>query len=555
MNKKLFIIFLIFSIKTYGQKYFIPYIENDKVGLINEKGKKVIPATYDAISWGEDSFFIAENETYVTDTLNIDNHYYIRQNEKTVRYSIIHNGKIILDNLPHSRYEFLLNKLVIAQFGSIQNAHNEQISHYNLPQRECITLFNTKGENLYPEHFYKLQKIDTSGILHKGHLKTRYILFASIDLQQKYSLFAYDLETGKISDWFIKNAEKIHFKDVDYQSKSILFEITDENYVTSYKTLNYLHSNFKLIDTIDNHLSEGTRDYPDERYVSVTDYDGSSMQVGEDSAKPSYTQKELVANTQKELFPILRVNQDSLFFYPDRYDYKNKKHVKLKDNQRIINRNNNNYTAVIIQEDAQFRFLDLRETLSKAYDSLFYYGNHFVAKLDGKFGIIDENDIAVIPFEFDKFQFNLLKLELDYKDDGFQLIHKVPYDYSRNKPNTFEITSKDYIQAHKNGKVGVFSKNFRLLLPVEYDYVVKNGIQYMRPQHETRYIAKKGDNYFVFNSMDVNSIKEQSIPFNYIPIYYYENYYGIKGMTVFALYDDQYNFKGFVSSEGEKYYK
>jgi len=179
------------------------------VGLINEKGKKVIPTTYDAISWGEDSFFIAENETYVTDTLNIDNHYYIRQNEKTVRYSIIHNGKIILDNLPHSRYEFLLNKLVIAQFGSIQNAHNEQISHYNLPQRECITLFNTKGENLYPEHFYKLQKIDTSGILHKGHLKTRYILFASIDLQQKYSLFAYDLETGKISDWFIKNAEKI----------------------------------------------------------------------------------------------------------------------------------------------------------------------------------------------------------------------------------------------------------------------------------------------------------------------------------------------------------
>lgn len=167
-----------------------------------------------------------------------------------------------------------------------------------------------------------------------------------------------------------------------------------------------------------------------------------------------------------------------------------------------------------VKKDAQYNLLDPAGNVmfSKWYASLYLHDETlFIARYQGKDGVIDLQENTVIPFEYEKIERSYLDGPITYivqKNGKYGLIARdgtvpvpIQYDYLRNfsggnliasRDNKKGIISKegkvlmpvDYeeierndrnIVVRKNGKFGLLTRDFQPLLPMEYDDIQQMG--------------------------------------------------------------------------------
>jgi hypothetical protein len=553
----LFIALCLFCSKGFNQKYYVPLIKNDKVYLVNQKGKPALKQNFDAIFWKGGHFFLATNNYIYNDFLVIGDVAYKRENQRAETHSVIFKNKIIVEDIPHNRFEFLLNKLVVARREGFNNVNQNHIDKFNLSPRRSIALFNTKGENIYPNEFRTIQKIDTIGQSNKQKEKSKYILFVAVDHQDKYSLFAYDLDQERISDWIISNVSGIKFVNPDYQNKNILFEVTDSLFISEKVLFSYQNAVFKTerINFNKNNNREGhginprTVAKPELTYNSAS----SNYEVEKVINEP---EKNFIPQTEKTSIQTFRFYGDTLFFLPDKYDAGVKSRVEVTNERVFLKKSHNDYSAVIFKENDKFGLLlPENEIINAKYDSIYYIGNHyFLVKQNGLKGILDSKLSELLPIEFDEISFGINDLVLSDEPNGKKRLIEKSKNSALTREQSFEVYLTTPIRVYKNNLMGFYDASFTELLVVEWQLFLQTDLHFTLPQKRVNFIAKKNDKFFAFTHLGEALGSTQNQTFDYFPVFYYPDYYGIKGFTMYGLYNEHFEFKGFVTNNGIKYY-
>ena len=163
MKSTLTTLFLIISFSCASQKILVPYRSGNQFGLSDEKGKIIITPQFDQVNWMQGGWFRTGKNIRLNDTVAITagrNHI---RNTQVKLSGLIYYNNIILKDEPFGDYEIVANKCIVAKYeGRGGDLTKEQLKKYG-NQRKLYSLFNLRGENLYPENFRRIQKVDTAG--------------------------------------------------------------------------------------------------------------------------------------------------------------------------------------------------------------------------------------------------------------------------------------------------------------------------------------------------------------------------------------------------------
>lgn len=106
----------------------------------------------------------------------------------------------------------------------------------------------------------------------------------------------------------------------------------------------------------------------------------------------------------------------------------------------------------------------------------------------------------------------------------------------------------------------ISSKN-EPLLPVAYDLIAENGLNYMQP-YESNFIILKNNGRYGLTFMKYGRDEKRTIPTNTIepvftgmPMYFLKNYWGIQDKKLFGLFDGHFNFLHYANEKGVEYNK
>ncbi|MFN0204620.1 MAG: WG repeat-containing protein [Bacteroidia bacterium] len=124
-----------------------------------------------------------------------------------------------------------------------------------------------------------------------------------------------------------------------------------------------------------------------------------------------------------------------------------------------------------------------REVLPCKYESLNYlYEDLFAARLNGKYGIIDEHDKLIMPHNYDEIESHNREMGFFLvKKDGLQgVIDKqekviVPFCYHEIE-SVSNIRRDDYYNIMYQEKMGMLDRQYHEIIPCQYDRLMGHGI-------------------------------------------------------------------------------
>lgn len=546
-----------------AQKILIPYRSGQLFGLGDENGKIVVTPQYDNVQWMQSGWFRTSKKAELKDSMETTSGKFLTRTLQVKYSGLIHNNNIILKEEPFDAYEIVAGKCIVAKFeGRPDNLTKEQFKKYG-SQRRFFSLFNLQGTNLYPENFSRIQKVDTAGTSSKDKKTARYILFVAVHFDDSYSMFVFDADQQKISDWLIKDAFKITGDRNRISDKQILFTITDKNAVRSTQVLDYSSGKFVLTSapskptTTKKELIE---------QVEVTEVGPDSYS---DVAVPPADDGRTVRETPK-FNPYHILIKDTLFY---RTGNETKLPVKLSEGGKIIltePRSMTQYQPVIVKNEGLFYIVKEDKLSSTGYDSLIYFGKYFLAwqKINGqtKAGVINADGSVVISMEYDSLYadikyFNLKDMNPAGKSNYRIELTEADSKYNYSKPYPYKRSLSNFLTVFKNGKCGVISIKGDIIIPVQYEMIAKNNLQHSKPR-EDEFLLLKQHNKYGIGSFKYNNEKKRPeilvtvVPtFDYIPGFFYPDYYGVKDYKLIGLYNEQMEFKGYASESGKLFYK
>lgn len=532
-----FLLFWSLCLQSFGQKYFIPFRDGDKSYLQNENGKKVIDKGYDLLYWDKGAFFVGGT---IQERVNPGTPYGFN----TYLSDIIYRGKVILRELPLDKFSYILDEIIVARNTSFHKP--ELFKPYNITVAESIILFNTKGKTLLNGPVKHMALLDTTGTSRQQPHAFRYILLLTRDFNDLFSLYVYDADADKIARTVLKDVTIL--KEHAYPDKRngvLYFSIQENNKITP-KVFHYKDGNFKLSDAAmpvrQQEEAEEDPYYTGNIITGKPGIDGDSYRSPDaDPMKP-----------RPAPIPYLRIQGDSVLRMPDIYNRSGESvlHVKLTPQQRLIPKLSNEYrTGIIYLENGKFGIINLQGKQPAIYDSLFYFDQAvFVVHQNNRKGIIGADGDTLLPVIYDSLAFDIDQIRT--RHTGIHITNS-----SDSKRRNFEFRNTGVIKVVKDGKTGLYGRNFKVIFPVEYDFIAQNDIYTLRPKKNIRYILKKGSAYYGLPNYGGDMSGKMGDPYEYIPLYYYENYYNIDGLKLIELYDEAYQFKGFISDKGQKYYK
>lgn len=525
--------------QSFGQKYFIPFRDGDKSYLQDENGKKVIDKHYDILYWAKGAFFVGST---IQERIDPGTPYGFN----TYLSDIIYRGKVILQELPLDKFSYILDEIIVARNTSFHKP--ELFKPYNITVAESIVLFNTKGKTLLNGPVKHMALLDTTGTSRQQPHAFRYILLLTRDFNDLFSLYVYDADADKIARTVLKDVTIL--KEPAYPDKRngvLYFSIQENNKITP-KVFHYKDGNFKLSDAAmpvrQQEEAEEDPYYTGNIITGKPGIDGDSYRSPDaDPMKP-----------RPAPIPYLRIQGDSVLRMPDIYNRSGASvlHLKLTPQQRLIPKSSNEYrTGIIYLENGKFGIINLQGRQPAIYDSLFYFDQGvFIVHQHHKKGIIDANGDTLIPVIYDSLAFDMDQIRLGHT--GISITNAAAY-----KRYNFEFrNTTGVIKVVKDGKTGWYGSNSKVIFPAEYDFIARNGDLYGHHSRKAiRYIAKKGNLYYGLLSYNGDMTGKMGAPYEYLPMYYYENYYDVEGLKLIELYDEAYRFKGFISDKGQKYYK
>jgi hypothetical protein len=576
MKSTLTVLIIFISQLCSAQKILVPYRSGKLFGISDEAGKIVTAPQYDQVKWLGDNWFETSRKTIQKDTLEYDAGKFYYRDTKIKLTGLINNGTIILKDEPFGDYEIVAKKCIVGAFkGGSEGFTKEQSKKYG-KERRFISLFNLQGKNLYPENFRRIQKIDTTGISKKDKKTGRYILFVAVDLKDRYSMFVFDADEQKITDWLVKDAFKLQADrhQGGQDQKKIIFKIADKNSSQSTQMVDYSSGSF-LIKPIPsaNKPSAGS-------YVTGNGYNGDGsgeervreVMISDDySSTVAVPVPERNATLAKPAFNAYhQLIKDSLFFISG---HKDRTPVALAAGTKIIltePRGMNQYDPVIARCNDKFYIIKSNSPGATAYDSLIYFGKYFLAwqTINGqtKAGVINTDDSIVVPMEYDSLYadikfFNLKDMNPAGKSNYKIVLSEADSKYDQSKAYPYKRSFSNYLTVFKNGKCGVMTIKGETIIPAEYEMIAKNNLQHSRPRQDEFIILKQNNKYGIAILQYSSEKKRTDLyftlapVFDHIPGFFYPGYYGVKNYKLFGLYNEQYEFMGYASPKGKLFYK
>ncbi len=521
--------------QSFGQKYFIPFRDGDKSYLQDENGKKVIDKHYDILYWAKGAFFVGST---IQERIDPGTPYGFN----TYLSDIIYRGKVILQELPFDKFSYILDEIIVARNTSFHKP--ELFKPYHITERESIVLFNTKGKALLNGPVKHMVLLDTTGTSKQRPHAFRYILLITLDFNNLTSLYVYDADAGKIARTVLKDVNILEENAYPDKRNGVLYFSIQENNKITPKVFHYKDGNFKLSDV--NKEATPVKQQDGEEEESY--YSGDIFSDKHAEPVPA----DMAMRAPSDPIPYLRIQGDSVLRMPDIYNRSGASvlHVKLTPQQRLIPKLSNEYrTGIIYLENGKFGIINLQGKQPAIYDSLFYFDQAvFVVHQNNRKGIIGADGDTLLPVIYDSLAFDIDQIRT--RHTGIHITNS-----SDSKRRNFEFRNTGVIKVVKDGKTGLYGRNFKVIFPVEYDFIAQNDIYTLRPKKNIRYILKKGNAYYGLPNYGGDMSGKMGDPYEYIPLYYYENYYNIDGLKLIELYDEAYQFKGFISDKGQKYYK
>lgn len=547
-----------------AQKMLVPYRSGKMFGLSDDNGRMIITPQFDRVQWLQGDWFSTAKDVEIKDTLEVSpGRTVIRNNGKGNLTGLVHSTAVILKDEPFEYYEIIANKCIVATYERrVNSLTKEQFKKYG-DLGKCYCLFNLQGKNLYPANFRRIEKIDTAGISSRDKKSGRYILFTAVHTDDKRSLFVFDADRQEISDWLIKDAVRLSADRHRESDKQIQLTIINERHVESRPILDYSSGKFLLRAA----PPSTKREEQEEKVLSpmnISDYD-AVVEVPVIPGSDRY-------NKPVKFTPYHIMIRDTLYYLTS---YEDRQHpIILPPGGKVIltePRGVTQYQPVIVKSNNHFYIVKEDKPGAIAYDSLIYFGSNFLAwkTINGQMraGVINAGDSAIVPFEYDSVYANIRSFNLENNNPGVTthnyhpVLREADSKYSSSTTYPYKRQQSNFITVFKNGKCGVVDVSGNIILPVEYELIGKNNLQHSKPREDDFILLKQHGRYGM-GLLQYNREKKRTDiiiaaapAFEYIPGFFYPDYYGIKDYLLIGLYDEQYKFKGFVSDKGKVFYK
>jgi len=571
----IFVAILLSSCFIHAQTIYIPYREGGKFGLCDEKGKVLLKPQFDRMEWKSGQYFISYNDLLIKDTVTNANGASRIRDEKIVERGLLFRDKVVIENGPYTDFEIIPNKCIVAASSFKTSNLTKQQYENKKAKQSFVSIFSLDGKNVYPENFKRIQKFDTAGTSSKDKSQARYMLFGTLDINDHYGLFVFDIDKQIISDWLIKDAVQLKITKPDYLRKNIVFECTNSEYVLQQKMVDYSSGQFKIIDLPDKpkqpEESKGMGISSGKDLVQEIDSDRESYNVAvppNDDIAIKGEGKPYVAPAFKPFHQNVR---DTLFWVTA---LKIKEQVKLPEGAKPIYSTPNGfmqYNPVVYKLNNKYGWVMNGMVGEAKYDSIVYFGkNYMMAETIGgkrKYGLFDDQGKAIIPAIYDSMYNGIKWIELDVHANR----STGKYDYVLREADEREMYAQrnmdpyvkrayDRVTVFQNGKAGVINLKNEWLIPMKYDLIADNSFQYTFPR-ESKYIILKRDNLYgitqlknqrEFNREPISQTIEPVFP--HMPCFVIHNFQ-VKGFNLIGLYDPHFEFVGFANNKGLLYFK
>ncbi|RQO31816.1 hypothetical protein DBR32_07705 [Taibaiella sp. KBW10] len=547
-----------------AQKIMIPYRSGQLFGLSDEQGKMILSPQYEWLQWMQGSWFLSSKQIAVRDSVEASSGKFFVRNITVTQTGLIHNGEEILKEEPFDYYEIVAQKCIVAVFkGTGKPLTGEQFKKYG-QQRKSFSLFNLEGKNLYPESFKRIENVDTAGVSSKDKKAARYLLFVAMHFDNSYSMFVFDTDQQKISDWLVKNALKIASDVKQPSGKTLPFIVTDKQGMRSAKILDYSTGKFIL-------HSGGTLNPPPEKEKRIERVEISEVDAGvyAEVAAPNMID-EKGSGKAPEFIPYHILIKDTLYYLKN---HDKKYPVRLSKGGTVIltvPRGMTQYQPVIVKNENRFYIVKEDKPGAVAYDSLVYFGTDFLAwkTINGqtKAGLINANDSVLVPLQYDSIYAGIKLFNLKDKNPAgkpnYQIVLREAdskYDYGNTYP--YKRTPTNTLTVFKGGKCGVITIKGDTIIPIRYDLIAQNDLAHSKPKVDDFLLLKQNGFYGIASLKYSSEQKRQELSFiaapafEYIPAFYYPDYFGVKGYKLIGLYNEQMEFKGYASEKGMPFYK
>ncbi len=551
-----------------AQKMLVPYRSGNLFGLSDENGKITVTPQFDHVEWMEDNWFRTRKKIQLKDTLEVSPGRHFIRNTTTKLSGLIHQNTIILKDEPFDDYEIVAKKCIVTEYeGRGEDLTKEQFKKYG-NQRRLYCLFNLEGKNLYPDNFRRIQKVDTAGFSAKDKKTARYILFIVSHFDDKHSMFVFDADQQKISEWLVKDAFKIEGDRRRISDKQIAFNITDKNAVRSTQVLDYTSGKFVLTTAPSpSNPTPQKRDAIEQvEMVDIgpggfSDPPAIPMEEGSKTERP----------TKPSFNPYHILIKDTLYYLTG---YENKHPVKLEPGGKVIltqPKGVTQYQPVIVKSGGQFYIVKEDKLSAASYDSLIYFGSQFLAwqKINGqtKAGVINADGSAVIPMEYDSIYADIKYFNLKDKTPArststYEIeLTEADSKYNYDKPYPYKRNFSSFLTVFKNGKCGVITIKGETVVPIQYELIARNNLQHSRPRVDEFLLLKQNNKYGIATLQWSREKKRSDLfftvapVFDFIPAFYFPDYYGVKNFKLIGLYSEQMEFKGYAAESGKLFYK
>jgi WG containing repeat len=561
MKRILVLLCIITGFAARSQQLLIPYKAGDLFGLSNEDGKLIIAPAYDKMEWLSGQWFETGKRIVLKDTLEMTPGRFHIRNETVMLTGLIHQGKTILKDEPYNDYEIILDRCIVAESEMRSRSYTkEQFNRFKNKER-FYSLFSTSGTNLYPDNFKRIRKMDTTGTstLHKK--RARYILFWAHHFEGTQSLFVFDMDKQLISDWLLKQVDITNPERPNYTQKVLTFDVRDKNYSTSTKIVDYSSGKFILYTMPKKDLTGNNNQYgsagTDKQMEEIT------MAVPDYSDIPT---KEMSPDTFVRYHQLLN---DSLFNITGTGS---RSFISLPPHSKIVFREEKSteqYGPLIYRQQQQFGLIENGRAGATLYDSLVYFGQQFLAwqTINGKTrcGVIDAGGKVVIPVVYDSMYAGLRVMDTeDYgkltSPDYRFVLKEAGSRYQTTRVYPYSRPATDILTVYQNGKCGVIRLTQEIIIPVRYDMIAQNGLNYMRPKESDFIILKSNGRYGItrlkYNRELKRSEMDETIEpvFSMVPCFYLPDYYNRKGQKLIGLFAGAFKFKGYASEKGKEYF-
>jgi len=549
MKKLITAAILLLSINnSFSQSVLVPYRVGDKFGFADLKGKMVIPADYD---------YPILRQSYPKGFFCAD------KNGKT---TVISNNKIIIQDSECSDFEIHENKFISAKKEKvfIENKSFKTREEYldYLKRRKYVSLFNLKGENVYLENFKAMRVLDTAGVSIKSKAFCKYIAFISSNFDNQISIFIYDCDLQKITDWLAKDYHSIEIAERSYYGEKREFRVkkTPEDSEEKIK-LEYDGKKF-ILNSIKPKKPNKEAEYVTDR--EPADAEGSWGEYGpvvevSDGFGDKYSSNPLGSNKiqQRYISTHFKIADGKIYYLETEY----KKDTIVKEinlpypfeNAQIENKNRSlelftsnekkviSQNLVLYKSNNKYGIL-ISDTIhiKPIYDSIIYinyysnknneYAHYFLVGIKDKtsqkmnVGTIDIYGNTVIPMVYESIDFR------EYDRWGGRR--------GLEKPEFYNSVYLTEWLVKKDGKYGYISPNNTITLIPEYDEIKINASDWLYFESYFK-IIKKGNKYGAIIGEDKNRIFIEPV-FTKTPSYYIKDYQGIKGKILFGLTEEGY---------------